>query len=681
MGADPTLASATTTDAVAATTQSRDEADAQGADAQSADVQAALAQAASAQGATAREAAIPDAGLPFAIGEAIGRIPVHPYRRKHGDPLYRPLRIYTVDPSAQRLEGAIGTINVPWEPLQPGPVGALFEVDNRDAGLGVAYRSADLDDPQVLLTDGYAPSPTDPRFHQQMVYAVCSNVYSAFRTALGRNPDFGFGDGVVPARLVLAPHGGNESNAWYETDGTRGSIRYGYFRADEHPTIRTLPRGYVFTCLSHDIVAHEITHALLDGLRARLGIPSGPDVVAFHEAFADLVAIFQHFSYREVVMHAIRQSRGSFERGSLLTGLAQQFGHTTGQNGPLRSAIDDDLDHPRRYRDDLEPHLLGSVLLGAVFETFTRIFRRKTERYLRIATNGSGVLPPGDLPRDLQEVLADKASSLASQFLSICIRAIDYCPPVGLTFGDYLRALVTADFDLVPDDPWDYRGALVDAFWRREIHPRSVASLSEDALLWHGPRIELAPVPELGFGDLRFHGDPGNAADASERLRQARALGRYVTQPEHLEEFGLVADGDERLEGDRVDPPCVESVRTARRVGPDGQIAFDLVAEITQLRHVRASVHGAAFAFHGGCTVILGPDAEVRYVVLKSVVGKGRLERRRAFLQGDAGSSYWSLVDGAYRPRPGLLRRMHERSRIAAGRDAAPGQIDAASTS
>ncbi len=27
----------------------------------------------------------------------------------------------------------------------------------------------------------------------------------------------------------------------------------------------------------------------------------------------------------------------------------------------------------------------------------------------------------------------------------MCIRAIDYCAPVGITFGDYLRAVITAD--------------------------------------------------------------------------------------------------------------------------------------------------------------------------------------------------------------------------------------------
>src|SRR5262249_42558943 len=88
---------------------------------------------------------------------------------------------------------------------------------------------------------------------------------------------------------------------------------------------------------------------------------------------------------------------------------------------------------------------------------------------------------------ELLEVLAHTASRLASHFLSICIRAIDYCPPVDLEFGEYLRALITADYNLVPDDPWAYREALIEAFARRRIFARNVETMSEDALLWRPP--------------------------------------------------------------------------------------------------------------------------------------------------------------------------------------------------
>ena len=599
----------------------------------------------------AGEAALPafdGEGKRFTLGAGFRNEPVRPYKRKPGDPLCRPLRIYTRDPSTSRLDGAVATINVPYEPLGPGPVGALFSVDNCIAQQGASYGTADLDASAVLMTDGYTPSPSNPRFHQQMVYAVCMNVYATFKSALGRNLSWGFSDAAQPAKLVLRPYFSEQRNAEYINEGRTGSIRFGYFAAAELTTDGSLPKGVVFTCLSHDIVAHEVTHAVLDGLRAHFALASNEDTPAFHEAFADLVAIFQHFSHPQALLAAIQQSGGNLFKANLLIALAQQFGHTTGHNGPLRSAIEADLDKPTQYAPGMEIHALGSVLVSAVFDAFVTVFNRKTRRYIRLATNGSGVLPQGELPCHLQELLADKASSLARQFLGVCIRAIDYCPPVGMEYGDFLRAMITADYDLVPDDRWDYRGAIISAFRRRNIYPRDATSLSEDALLWRPPRIPLPPVPGLSFADLRFDGDPGQIACAGDLRTQACALGNYLSNPRHLAEFGLVADGDTRLGSDRVELPCIESIRTARRIGPDGQIVFDQVAEITQLRHVAACDGQAGFAYHGGATAILGPEGEVRYLVIKSVGCPRRVERRRAFLQSEKGASYWTLSGNYY---------------------------------
>lgn len=598
----------------------------------------------------------------FGIGPRVldaGR--TRPYERDRDDPVYRPLRIFTLDPLASRLDGAVAVVNTPYEPLGPGPVGALLRVDPLDAGTNQRCRSVDLDDPANLIRQGRAPSTTDPEFHQQMAYAVCSIVYAAFRRALGRDVAWSFDrlDADGRRRLLLRPLGGEMRNAWYDKES--GSLVFGYFAKDAAEGDDSGYRGHVFTGLSHDILVHETTHALLDGLRAHFSIPTNRDVLAFHEAFADLVALFQHFSYRTVVEAGIRTSQGNIETSDLLLGLAREFGEAGERNGPMRRALgtmDLKEDHkpPQYGQSPDEPHERGAVLVAAVFEAFLKVYRRKVGRYVRLATQGSGLIV-GDLPVELQGVMAEEASQLADQFLSICIRAIDFCPPVDIEFGEFLRAMITADYELVPDDPHAYREALINAFRRRGIHPPDVPGLSEDALLWRPPERRLPPIEDLSFRRLAFDGDPARPAGDEELERQATAFGRFAASPDVLDLFGLARAGDPRLGGDRIEPPMVESIRSCRRVGPDGQILFDLVAEITQRRIAKGP--GGGFEFLGGATAILGPRGEIRYTIAKSVLNERRLERQRRFLAGPAGNRLWVASGGRRIPAPQLFRLCH----------------------
>ena len=617
----------------------------------------------------------------FTIGPGVERAARGlPYERTPADPLYRPLWVYTLDPAASRFEGAQAVLNVPYEPLAPGPTGAQFRVSCADEEQGVRYAELDPDAPDVLLGSGRRPSPADPRFHQQMVYAVCATVYAAFRAALGRHVAWGFdradegggpGDGGPGsgARLVLVPHGGRARNAWY--DRRTGTLRFGYYPAGPEAVGRNVPGGMVFTCLSHDVVVHEVTHALLDGLRTHLGVATGPDVLGFHEGFADVVALLHRFSYREVVRAALGRVRGSLSHASLLVDLARQFGETTHGGRALRSALDfgdGDEIRPRVYREDAEAHEMGAVLVSAVFDAFLTVLRRKTARYLRLATNGTGVLPPHEMPADLRDVLAEEASQLASQFLAMCIRAIDYCPPVDLELGEYLRAVITADLELVPDDPWGYREAWMEAFARHRIYPPGVRSLTDDELRWRAPSPVLDPVDALCFARLQFRGDPAGAAGAEELRRQALALGRLVVR--HSAQFGLAAPGDPALAGDAVDLPCVQSIRSTRRVGPEGQIVFDLVAEVTQRRRVRHD--GARFEAYGGATVIIGPNGELRYVIAKNVRNARRLARQRGFVER-RGRVYWAPdADGWQVPRDDFFLRLDRRAAADAAPEATP---------
>ena len=197
------------------------------------------------------------------------------------------------------------------------------------------YALVDLDEPYILAQDGLQPAEGDPRSHQQIVYAVASSVIERFERYLGRRFRWR-GD----EKLSLVPHAFEGRNAFF--DPTRKAVLFGYYRADFKDPGANLPGQMIFTCLSSDIIAHEVTHAIVHRLRRHFAEATNPDVFAWHEAFADLIALFQHFAYRDVVFEAIASTSGNIQKGAALFDLASEFGQSTGRGEALRRAIDPD---------------------------------------------------------------------------------------------------------------------------------------------------------------------------------------------------------------------------------------------------------------------------------------------------------------------------------------------------
>ena len=293
------------------------------------------------------------------------------------------------------------------------------------------------------------------------------------------------------------------------------------------------------------------------------------------------------------------------------------------------------------YDSANEAHARGAVLVAAVFDAFLQIYRQRSADLLRLATQGTGVLPPGAIPVDLVERLAQEASKVAGQVLRICIRALDYSPPVDITFGDYLRALITADTELVPDDSRGYRTAFVSAFRDRGIYPADVKHMSPASLVWEPP-----PLPLKGLRDILqkmklgwdLSADRKVVAEMSEE--NARAMWHWLADAknvsdEEFETLGLTRNVGKGQKIGRVTGELrrfeVHSVRPARRVGPDGQLRADIVVEVTQT--FRPDGGGR---FRGGCTLIIDLEKEaVRYFVRKRVTSADRLESQQAIQLAD----------------------------------------------
>lgn len=608
------------------------------------------------------------------------------------------------DPSlASRLETASLndiTVEVPWETdLAKGPVGEYIEVVDHDPASGSFYEPVDLNDAHLLAQDGLSPSESNPQFHQQMCYAVAMNTIRQFERALGRVAlwadrrvkltDSQYAQQFV-RRLRIYPHALRDRNAYYSPQ--KKAILFGYFPVTAKDAENT-PGTVVYTCLSHDIIAHEVTHALLDGVHPRFNEPTNADVHGFHEAFADIIALFQHFSYPGVLESQIRLTRGDLHTESLLAQLAQQFGKATGRGGALRDALGKINQNgvwevrkpdPRALDGTLGAHARGAILVAAVFRAFLLMYRARTADLFRIATQGTGKLPDGDIHPDLTKRLAAEAASCAERVLQMCIRAIDYCPPVDVTFGDFLRGVVTADVDYSPAEKGGFRIVFIESFREWGIYPRGTKSMGLDALTWPSavdvfadesqPKALIHSQQELkpylkrfvveAMQNWNLESDRFEVWKELDRVRMA--VWKWLQDGDtygrdYAKIIGLIVNDHEapRTVYRSTNGPSLEihSARPAVRRTLDGSVRTDLVIEATQRRRgyfdaekqremdqrpASAQLEEPDFKFRAGCTILIDPKtAEVRRVIRTpgTIADDRELDRVRRFLVGESGTT------------------------------------------
>ena len=616
-------------------------------------------------------------------------------------PSVRRLRVYALDPSAGNYIGNVMTTRVKWEDLKPGPIGRKIAVVDYDGANKRYYPPVDLNDHRILAREGLDPSESDPRFHQQMVYAVAAETIQRFEEALGRTIHWRRADrprhdennsGAATWRktdniwtLMLFPHAMVQANAFYSPQAK--GILFGYFKAEKTNQGRNLPGQRVFTCLSHDIIVHEVTHAIIDGIRTYFTEATNPDVLAFHEAFADLTALFSHFSHQDALLDTIQKTGGrlyEFElkpdsapaegsstqgtnRSSRFTGqmaarnplidLAQQFGEASGMNRGLRSALDIEPNPELINTKVHDPHFRGSILVSAVFDAYFSVYLKRTADLFRIYRAG-GTNHSDELPGALARLLAEQAAATASEFFQLCARAVDYCPPVDITFGDFLRALITVNIDLKADDGRVVRDALMQAFRVRGIFPENASFFSQDALCW--PRVPkwsdenpaddaLPPVvarikhPKTGEDVVTklVFGNP-NGLTTEEKDINGAVLRQYAE--DHAARLGFDDDPSLPLEF----KPYAPSFHPVFRIARDGSLRTDMVVELVQTKRVPFAAgmpRVGSFPFRAGVTLIISaPEVspfggeglpQVRYAVKKGFCGpdaERRENKQREFL-------------------------------------------------
>ena len=465
------------------------------------------------------------------------------------------LRLIAQDPTVSGDDARILTahVKVPWSRMEDGPRGARLHVVDYDTATGryVKHEPLGKDDLFADATDDVLRA--DWAFHAQHVYATAARTLATFETALGRRLPWGFRS----HQLFLVPHAFAEANAYYSFEDR--ALLFGYVPPPDETG------EAIYTCLSHDVVVHETTHAVLDGLRGRFLEPSLPDQAAFHEGFADIVALLSVFSMRPVIEQALGKPDKSGRiprshvtpdalRRNMLARVAEQIGSvlTQGRGALRESALNPPPADWAKRTDFLEPHRRGEVLVAIAFDLLIEIWDRRLQALFSRpngeATTGKGVTV--DRAR-----AAEEGAKAASQLLTMLIRGLDYLPPVEFDFGDLLNAVLLADHEVVPDDDLGYRKLLVDGFARAGITLPSgrVTDVLESEL----------PPRYLGinFAGLR-----------SDRDEVSRFLWQNARRLDVSTDYYTV----------------IESVLPTQRIGPDGLIVPESVATYVQMADLTA---------------------------------------------------------------------------------------------
>jgi len=466
------------------------------------------------------------------------------------------MTIIAQDPSIRSKEDRnrilMSTISVPAEDLLPGPIGYRVHLIDYDSttrrfhGEHALPRSLEEEPPR--WGQGDPRIVEDYRFHAQNSYALVMKTLARFEFALGRRVGWSFGT----HQLKVAPHGMLDANAFYGPD-IEGLV-FGYFPGKEG--------GNVYLCLSHDVVVHEMAHALIDALRERYLDPSSPDQAAFHEGLADVVALLSVFSQHEVIQQLLlpegKRSAASpvlipkeevtveALRKSALFGLAEQMGSEI--QGLRGNALRHSTDLPRDPKlldrpEYQEAHRRGEILVAAIMNGFIEAWAARIEE---LGVSGQTEYPV--------RRVAEEGADIAEQLATMWIRAIDYMPPVHLCFQDALSAALTADHEVRPDDSrYFLREHILRSFRAYGILPASAGGDSPGT--W-----------DRGPGDLRY-----------DRVRFESM------RSDKDEVFRFLWENREALKLRQGAYTEVLSVRPCVRVGQDGFTLRETVAEYYQV--------------------------------------------------------------------------------------------------
>jgi hypothetical protein len=201
-----------------------------------------------------------------------------------------------------------------------------------------------------------------------------------------------------------------------------------------------------------------------------------------------------------------------------------------------------------------------------------------------------------------------------------------------VTFGDFLRAMITADFELVPDDEFNLRDAMIEAFRLRGIYPDGVTSLAEESLLWDNVENKLPllgdNVPTL-LEQVFFNAVRSFDTGSQDPTYQSADPSKQYVAAEEDEEIELDVNAElgmalhdyattnaDALGLDKAAKIQVRGFHPVFRVAPNGRLLIELVVQFAQAdRSAKDQLGG--IPFRGGCTLIASSNGSFRYLISK----------------------------------------------------------------
>jgi hypothetical protein len=241
---------------------------------------------------------------------------------------------------------------------------------------------------------------------------------------LGRKLRWGF----EAPQLLIVPRAGEYPNAFY--DPVSHSLQFFFVQSPDDPNQK------VYAALSRDIVAHETGHAVLDGIVPFLRHGISTESRALHETIADMTALLMALNSGYLTKTVLDHTRGSIERPTAFSAIADQFAEALGREHALRDLCND------KTRGELGPrpsaYALSEMLSGALYAVIMQMheyekpIRAKKKRY-------------ASKPDPIFSASGEALAVVGESIKNMIFRALDYLPPGDISFADFGRALLLAN--------------------------------------------------------------------------------------------------------------------------------------------------------------------------------------------------------------------------------------------